>query len=98
MDEVKKMQHEQNMKELCDMCGTKNEKGRCSCGIWKSKEEMENDPFKIAIEKFHDMKRFTLTGDAPHLGCAVVYFRGDYCDCKEVEAFIHKMKKRPYYE
>lgn len=23
---------------------------------------------------------------------------GDYLDCKEVECFIHKKKKRPYYE
>jgi len=68
----------------CDMCGSKIENGKCSCGIWHSKEETENCPLKMAIEKFHDMKRFTLTGDAPHLGCAVVFFRGCYNDCKEI--------------
>lgn len=49
-------------------------------------------------EYFHEMKRFVLTGDAPHLGCAVILFRGDYNDCKKVEKFIHTLKNRPYYE
>ena len=84
--------------EDCDMCGTKIENGKCSCGIWKSKEEMENCPFKKSIEAFHDIKLFTFTGDAPHLGCAVVFFRGDYLDCKRVEQFIYEMKKRPFYQ
>jgi hypothetical protein len=44
------------------------------------------------------MKRFTLTADAPHLGCAVVFFRGDYNDCRKVEKFIHSLKARPHYE
>ena len=81
----------------CDMCGGKIENGKCDCGSWKSPEEMKNDPMKISIEKFHEMKRFSLTGDSPHLGCAVVYFRGDYNDCKKVEEFICRMKNRPYY-
>ncbi len=80
------------------MCGTKIESGSCGCGFWKTKEEMENNPMKKAIEKFNDMKQFTLTGDAPHLGCAVVFFRGDYNDCKKVQKFIYQMKGRPYYE
>lgn len=79
------------------MCGTKIENGKCSCGDWKSKEEMANCPMMQGINKFHEMKQFTLTGDAPHLGCAVVYFRGDYNDCKKVEKFIHQMKGRPFY-
>jgi hypothetical protein len=82
----------------CDMCGSKIENGKCNCGTWKSKEEMENDPLKIAVEAFHEMKKFTVTGDAPHLGCAVVFFRGDYNDCKKVEKFIYAMKGRPYYD
>ncbi len=81
----------------CDMCGTKIEHGKCSCGVWLSKEEMQNNPLKNSIEYFHDMKKFTLTSDAPHLGVAVVFFRGDYYDCKKVEKFIHQMKNRPYY-
>jgi hypothetical protein len=63
----------------------------------KRKEEIENDPTKKAVEAFHEMKRFTLTADAPYLGCAVVFFRGDYNDCKIVEKFIHQMKGRPFY-
>lgn len=82
----------------CDMCGSKIQDGKCSCGIWTSKEEMENDVMKKAVEKFHDMKKFTLTGDAPHLGCAVIFFRGDYNDCKKVEKFIYSIKGRPFYE
>lgn len=82
----------------CDMCGSKIEKGKCDCGTWKSDEEMKDHPIKKAIEHFHDMKRFTLTCDAPHLGCAVIFFRGDYKECKMVESFIHEMKGRPYYE
>lgn len=82
----------------CDMCGSKIENSKCSCGTWASKEESENNPMKNSIEQFHEMKKFTLTGDAPHLGCAVVFFRGDYNDCKKVEKFIHNMKNRPYYE
>ena len=81
----------------CDMCGTKIVDGKCSCGIWKSKEEMIDNPIMLALEEFHDMKKFTLTGDAPHLGCAVVFFRGDYNDCKKVEKFICEMKGRPSY-
>ena len=79
------------------MCGSKIENGECSCGEWISAEEFANNPLKLGLEKFHDMKRFSLTGDAPHLGCAVVYFRGDYNDCIKVEKFIHEMKGRPYY-
>jgi len=82
----------------CDMCGTKIENGKCSCGEWKDAEEMENNPMKKALEEFHEMKRFALTGDAPHLGCAMVFFRGDYNDTKKVEKFIYEMKGRPYYE
>lgn len=82
----------------CDMCGSKIEDGNCSCGVWKSKEETDNCALKKGIEYFHEMKRFSITGDAPHLGCAVVYFRGDYNDCKKVEKFIYNMKNRPYYE
>ena len=82
----------------CDMCGSKIIEGMCSCGIWKSAEEMTNCPFKMGIEKFHEMRQFTFTGDAPHLGCAVVYFRGDYNDCQKIEKFIYQMKNRPYYE
>lgn len=86
------------MIEKCDMCGSKIADGKCSCGTWQTKEEMEYCPMRKSIEKFHDMKKFVLTGDAPHLGCAVVYFRGDYNDCKSVENFIYQLKNRPYYE
>lgn len=82
----------------CDMCGSPIDNGRCSCGVWQSPEEMKDNPMKLAIEYFHGMKRLTCTGDAPHLGCAVVFFRGDYNDCKKVEQFIFQMKKRPYYD
>jgi hypothetical protein len=86
------------MLDKCDMCGSKINEGKCDCGIWKSPKEMKDNPMKLAIEQFHDMKRFTLTGDAPHLGCAVVFFRGDYNDCQKVQKFIYEMKGRPYYE
>lgn len=84
--------------EKCDMCGSPIENEKCNCGTWKTSEEMKDDPMKKSIEQFHEMKRFILTGDAPHLGCAVVFFRGDYNDCKKVEKFICNMKGRPYYE
>lgn len=80
------------------MCGSKIEDNKCHCGDWIPAEEAKNDPMKLAIEQFHEMKRMTLTGDAPHLGCAVVFFRGDYLDCKQVEDYICKMKGRPNYE
>ncbi len=86
------------MIENCDMCGTKIEDGKCSCGTWQSPEETANCPMKAGIEKFHEMKQFTFTADAPHLGCAVIYFRGDYRDCKHLEKMIHLMKERPNYE
>lgn len=82
----------------CDMCGSEIINGQCSCGTWKSAEEMKECPLKKGIEHFNELKRFTLTGDAPHLGCAVIYFRGDYNDCKKVEQFIYRMKGRPYYD
>ncbi len=84
--------------ENCDMCGSKIIDSKCPCGTWKSKEEMENSPLKKSIDYFHEMKKFSLTADAPYLGCAVVFFRGDYIDCKKVEQFIYEMKGRPYYE
>jgi hypothetical protein len=87
-----------NEKKNCDMCGSKIENGNCDCGKWKSKEEMENCPIKKGLEKFHEMRLLTFTGDAPHLGCAVVYFRGDYNDCQKIQKFIHQMKSRPFYE
>ena len=80
------------------MCGTKIKEGKCSCGKWFSKEEMKNNPIKLALEEFHDMKKFTLSGDMPHLGCAVVFFRGDYTDCQRVQDFIYALKGRTYYE
>ena len=82
----------------CDMCGSKIIDNKCNCGEWFSKESMENHPLKLSLEYFHDLKQFTLTADAPHLGCAMVLFRGDYNDSQKVEKFIHEMKNRPYYE
>lgn len=82
----------------CDMCGSEIKNSQCSCGTWKSKEEMQDCPIKKSIEHFHEIKRFTLTADAPHLGCAVVLFRGDYNDCKKIEKLIYEMKGRPFYE
>jgi hypothetical protein len=81
----------------CDMCGSEIKDMKCDCGTWHSKEEMQDNPIKLSIELFHEMKKFTMTADAPHLGCAVVYFRGNYKDCKIVEKFIHEMHERPYY-
>jgi len=83
--------------DRCDMCGSAIEDGKCSCGTWKSAEEMKDCPFKQGIEKFHKMNRFVLTGDSPHLGCAVVFFRGDFNDCEKVQKFIYQMKGRPNY-
>lgn len=82
----------------CDMCGTEIKDGKCSCGVWKTPEEMENNPFKLAIDAFHGVNVFMSTGDAPHLGCAFVFFRGDYNDTQKVKKFIYKIKGRKYYE
>ena len=72
----------------CDMCGYEIKDGRCSCSEWKSEEQMKDFPIKKSLEAFHEMDRLVLTGDAPHLGCAVVFFRGDYNDCEKVRQFI----------
>ena len=82
----------------CDMCGTKIVNNECSCGTWSSPEENLNNPYKLAIEKFHEEKRLTLSMDAPHLGVACVLFRGDYLDTQKVIQFILEIKKRPYYD
>lgn len=81
----------------CDMCGSEIKDSKCNCGTWISPEGMSDCPLKKALEYFHEMKRFTLTGDAPHLGCSVVFFRGDYNDCEKVQKFIYQLKNRPYY-
>ena len=81
-----------------DICGSKIENGRCNCGEWKSAEEMKDNPFIKALDAFHEMKKMALTGDAPHLGVAFVFFRGDYSDCLEIDQFIKKLKKRPFYD
>ncbi len=86
------------MIEECDMCGSKIKDGHCECGQWFSNQEMKDEPIKKAIEKFHTMNQMVLTGDAPHLGCACVFFRGDYNDCEKVKEFICKMKSRPNYK
>ena len=85
-------------KEKCDMCGSKIQDNKCDCGIWKDADEIKDNPMLKSIEYFHEMKTFTVTGDSPHLGCAVVFFKGDYNDCKKVEKFIYEMKGRPYYD
>jgi len=79
------------------MCGTEIIDSRCSCGTWKIKEDVSKDPLLLALKYFHEMKRFVLTGDSPHLGCAIVLFRGDYKDCKAVEKFIYELKGRSFY-
>lgn len=86
------------MRNNCDMCGGKIIENQCNCGVWQTTEELKDCPVRKSIEHFKEMKCFTLTADAPHLGCAVVFFRGDYNDCKKVQEFIHKMKNRPYYQ
>lgn len=82
----------------CDMCGSKIENGKCDCGEWIYKEKMEKCLMEMTLENFHELKRFTITGDAPHLGCAVIFFRGDYNDCKKIQKYIYKIKNRPFYE
>jgi len=86
--------------DKCDMCGTAIEKGECSCGTWKDAHELTEDEVHMrkSLEAFHEMKLFTLTADIPHLGVAVVFFRGDYKDSENVENFIRSMKGRPHYE
>jgi hypothetical protein len=86
------------MRNKCDVCGTNIENGKCSCGTWLTPNETKDLTMKKALEEFHEMKKFVVTGDMPHLGCAVVYFRGDQQDCEKVSKFIFKMKGRPYYE
>jgi hypothetical protein len=82
----------------CDMCGFHIVDKKCDCGMWQDEEEAKNFPLHKAIEHFHNMRLFTLSGDAPHLGCAIILFRGDYGDCKQIKKFIYQMKGRPYYE
>lgn len=81
----------------CDMCQFEIVNGKCSCGEWKNSEEMKSHPIKLSLELFHDLKTFSLTSDAPYLGCACIFFRGDYNDCKKIEKFICEMKQRPGY-
>jgi hypothetical protein len=83
--------------KVCDMCGSDIIENKCSCGIWTSAEENENEPMKLGLEKFHSMNEFCFSGDAPHLGCAVVYFRGDINDCEAVKKFLCVRKQRPFY-
>ena len=82
----------------CDMCGAAIEDGKCSCGTWAEKGELNDHPFEIAIKYFHAMEKMVCTGEAPHLGCAYVFFRGDYNDCEAIIEFICKRKQRPFYK
>lgn len=88
------------MKDKCDMCGSAIEQGKCSCGTWIDKDNMPKHmmDMKAGLLAFHAMERFTHTCDIPHLGVAVVYFRGDYHDCKTVESYVKAMKGRPHYD
>lgn len=58
----------------CDMCGSNIKNGHCECGEWKSPEDCKGDPMKLAIEQFNEMKRFTLTGDAPPIWAVQLFF------------------------
>ncbi len=80
------------------MCGEKIIERKCSCGEWKTSEELGVCVFREALEAFDQMKKFTITGDAPHVGAAFVFFRGDHMDCRKVQEFIYEMKGRKYYE
>lgn len=86
------------MIDKCDMCGSEIKDSKCSCGTWQTPQETKESSMKKALEEFHEMKRFTLSGDMPHMGCAVIFFRGDYNDCQKITKFIHEMKGRPYYQ
>ena len=44
------------MNDICDMCGSGIKEGKCYCGEWKRKEEMQDNPVLKALELFHDMK------------------------------------------
>lgn len=81
----------------CDMCGSEIKDNKCNCGTWESAEEMSDCPLKKALEYYHERKSISLTAYAPHLGCAVVFFRGDYKDCEKVQQFIYELKNRPHY-
>lgn len=84
--------------DRCDMCGSQIINKKCSCGIWKEPDEMEDCPFKASMEKFHHMKQLTFSAEMPHLGCAMLLFRGDYNDCEKIKKFIYEMKSRPHYK
>lgn len=84
----------------CDMCGSPIKEGKCSCGEWTDPDSLSDaqKAFRDALTAFHKMERMAITADAPHLGVAVVFFRGDYTDCLDVQDYIQKRKGRPYYE
>ena len=82
------------MSDKCDMCGTAIEDGKCSCGTWADPEGLKYSPFKKALEEFHEMKVSFISGEAPHLGCSYVFFRGDYNDCKALHRFLAATKGR----
>jgi hypothetical protein len=84
----------------CDMCGSSIVNNKCSCGTWCESEEASEGQkaFEAALKYFHKMENFTFSADAPQLGAAVVFFRGDYNDCKKIKKFIYFMKGRPHYE
>ena len=89
-----------SLPKKCDMCGSTIDDGECSCGTWVSENELpqERKIFRDSLAAFHDMKIMMLSGDAPHLGVAYVFFRGDYNDCLEVKEFIKRLKRRPHYD
>jgi hypothetical protein len=84
------------MMKRCDMCGEEIVDGKCSCGVWF--EGMEEHPYNVALREFHKSECMTTSMDAPHLGSAAVFFRGDYNDCMKVREFILKMKGKPHYD
>lgn len=97
VEELNNVKMNEEERTNCDIYGSIISNGKCDCGYWKSNEEMKYDPIKQSLEAFHEMKVFTLTGDSPHLGAAVVFFRGDYNDCKKIDKFIHQLKGRSFY-
>ena len=69
----------------CDTCGKNIENDEGNSSSLK-------DPIFQALEFFHDTNEFALTEDSNRLGCAAVFFRGDYKDCMIIQEFIHSIK------
>lgn len=74
----------------CESCNSAIENGKCSCGLWKTVDEMKDSAILLALEEFHNRQIYMTTSYIPELECGAIFFKANYEDFTKLEEFISK--------